>query len=78
MQVILCNKVFVSLGLQYSLVRRVARNSQWGGGCFWGLGAELPAAGGNWGSGSEAQPPEAQGTGGGAPSARTFSIFLQN
>ena len=49
------------------VVRRVARNSQWGG-CLGGLGAEPPAngaAGGQWGSGGE------------APSARKFCIFLQ-
>ena len=64
--------------------RRVARNSQWGG-CLGDLGAEPPAAGGQWGSGGEAlnrrrlgvwgqspQPPEARGSGGGAPSARKF------
>ena len=69
--------------------RRVARNSQWGG-CFGGLGAELPAAGGQWGSGGGApscrrlgvwgqspQPPEARGCGGGAPSTQKFCIFLQ-
>ena len=62
-----------------------------GGGCFGGLGAEPPAAGGQWESGGEApsrrrqgvwgqspQPPEARGSGGGAPSARKFCVFLQN
>ena len=61
-----------------------------GGGCLGGLGAEPPAAGGQWGSGGEApscrrlgvwgkspQPPEARGSGGGDPSARKFCIFLQ-
>ena len=70
------------------ITRRVARNSQWGG-CFGGLGAEPPAAGGQWGSGGEApsrrrlgvwgqspQPPEARGSGGEAPSARKFCIFF--
>ena len=60
------------------------------GGCLGGLGAEPPAAGGQWGSGGEApscrrlgvwgqspQPPEARGCGGGAPSARKFCIFLK-
>ena len=76
-------------GSQTNGGRRVARNSQWGG-CLGGLGAEPPAAGGQWGSGGEApscrrlgvwgqnpQPPEARGSGGGAPSARKFCIFLQ-
>ena len=45
--------------------RRVARNSEWGGGCFGGLGAEASVAGGQGGSGGE------------APSAREFCVFLQ-
>ena len=66
-------------------IRRVARNSQWGG-CLGGLAA----AGGQWGSGGKVpscrrlgvwgqspQPPEARGSGGGAPSARKFCILLQ-
>ena len=66
----------------------IARNSQWGG-CFGGLGAEPPAAGGQWGSGGEGpsgrklgvwgqspQPPEARGSGGRAPSAQKFCIFF--
>ena len=54
--------------------RRVARYSQWKG-CFGGLEAEPPAAGG-WGFG--AKPPAAGGTGVWvAPSARKFYIFLQ-
>ena len=60
-----------------SKTRCVARNSQWGGGCFGGLGAEIPAAGG-WGfRGQSPQLPEARGSGGEAPSARKFCIFLQ-
>ena len=43
--------------------RRVARNSQWG--AVWGVWGQSP------------QPPETRGTGGGAPSARKFCIFLQ-
>ena len=60
------------------------------GGCFGGLGAEPPAAGGQWGL--EAKPQAARGwafggkapsrrrhggLGCGAPSARKFCIFLQ-
>ena len=41
------------------------------GGCLEGLGAKPPAAGG-WGL-----PPETRGSGGRAPSARKFGIFLQ-
>ena len=60
-----------------------------GGGCLGGLGAEPPAAGGQWGSGGEApscrrlgdwgqspQSPEARGSGGSAPSDQKFCIFL--
>ena len=60
------------------------------GGCLGGLGAPPPAAAGQRGSGDEApscrrlgvwgwspQPPEARGSGGGAPSARKGCIFLQ-
>jgi len=49
--------------------RRVARNSSWGG-CCGGLGAELPAAGSQWGSGGD--PPAAGGwrSGGKDPSHR--------
>ena len=52
-----------------TLGRRVARNLQWRG-CFGGLGAEPPAAGGQWGLG--ANPPAAGGWGfgGKAPSRR--------
>ena len=70
------------------LLRRVARNLQWGG-CLGSLGAKPPAARGQWGSGGEApscrrmgvwgqspQPAEARGSGGGAPSARKFCIFF--
>ena len=58
------------------------------GGYFGGLGAEPPAAGGQWGLGRSPQPPEAgglgqgpqppeaRGSGGGAPSARIFCIFF--
>ena len=46
-----------------SAARRVARNSQWGG-CLGGLGAEPPAAGGQWEAGGlGAKPPAAGGTG---------------
>ena len=48
---------------------------------FGGLGAEPPAAGGQWELGvwrKSPQPPEARGSGGGAPSARKFCIFLQS
>ena len=60
-----------------------------GGAVFGGVGAEPPAAGGQWGSGGKApsrrrlgvwgqspQPPEVRGSGGGAPSARKFGIFF--
>ena len=70
--------------------RRVARNSQWGGGYLGGLGAEPPTAGGQWGSGGEVpscrrlgvwgqspQPQEARGSGSEAPSTQKFCIFLQ-
>ena len=70
--------------------RRVARNSQWGGGCLWGLGAEPPAAGGQWGLGAKpaqppeagglgvnSQPPEARGSGGGAPALKKFAFFAK-
>ena len=51
------------------------------GGCFGGLGAEPPAAGGQWGSGGEA--PSRWRFRGKAPShhrrhTRKFCIFLQN
>ena len=48
-----------------------------GKGCFGGLGAGPPVAGGQWGLG--AKPPAAGGWGygGGASSARKFCIFLQ-
>ena len=73
--------------LQFS---RQARSQKFAmGGLLWGLGAEPPAAGGQWGCEGEApsgrrlgvwrqspQPPEARGSGGGAPSAQKFCIFF--
>ena len=42
-------KLYYSGKQKYRTVtRRVARNSQWGGGCFGGLGALPPAAKGQW------------------------------
>ena len=72
--------------------RRVARNSQWGGGgCFGGLGAEPPAAGGQRGSEGEApsrrrlrvwgQTPSRRRQGGlGAkpPALENFAFFCKN
>ena len=52
--------------------RRVARNSQWGG-CLGDLGAEPPAAGGQWGSGGEASSCQRL-----TPSARKFAVFCKN
>ena len=59
------------------------------GGCLGGLGAEPPAAGGQWESRGEVpsrrrlevweqspQPPEARGSGGGAPSTQKSCIFF--
>ena len=40
------------------------------GGCIGGLGAELPAAGDQWGSGNEAPAARGWGFGGKAPSRR--------
>ena len=65
--------------------RRVARNSQWGG-CGGGAPSRRrlmevrrrspqPPRQGVWGQ--SPQPPESRGSGGGAPSARKFCIFLQ-
>ena len=58
-----------------------------GGANFWVWGRSLqpPKANGGWGrrpqlpeaEGLEAKPPEARGSGGGAPSAQKFCIFLQ-
>ena len=63
-----CNNSVVS--------RRVARNSQWGG-LFGGSGGFAPGCRrlGVWEQ--SPQPPEAWGSGSGAPSARKFCIFLQ-
>ena len=60
------------------LDRRVARNSQWGGGYLGGLGAKPPAAGGQWGLG--AKPPAAGGLGFGskAPSRRRLGVWEQS
>ena len=54
--------------------KRVARNLQWG--AFWGVwgGAPSRQRPGVWGQ--SPQPPEARGSGGGAPNARKFCIFL--
>ena len=53
----------------------LARNSQWGG-LFWGSGGFAPSRRrlGVWGLCP--QPPEARGSGGGAPSAQKFCIFF--
>ena len=54
--------IFCSFGRIFR-ARRVARNLQWGG-CLGGLGAEPPAAGGQWESGGlGAKLPAAGGTG---------------
>ena len=68
------NCAFVALkaktqGKYVSQARRVARNLQWGG-CLGGLGAEPPAAGGQWGSGGKAPSAGGWGFGGKAPSRR--------
>ena len=56
--------------------RRVARNSQWGG-CFGGLGAKPPAAGG-WGFGGKAPSRRRQGgLGAEHPALENFAVFLQ-
>ena len=69
---------------------RQARSQKFAmGGCLGGLGAELPAAGGQLGYGDEApsrrrlgvwgqspQPQEARGSGVGASSAQKVCIFL--
>ena len=55
--------IVVFLLTYYSSEHRVARNLQWGGGLFWGVGAE-PLAAVDWRSEGR------------APSARKFCIFL--
>ena len=64
------------LAFLYVLIRRVARNSQWGG-LFWGLGAKPPAAGG-WGFGGKAPSRRRHGGVGAEPPAlKNFAFFLQ-
>ena len=71
-------------------IRRIARNSQWGR-CFGVLGAEPPAAGGQWWSGGEGpscrrlgvrgqspQPPETRGCGAEPPALKNFAFFCEN
>ena len=80
----MCNQVTV-----LCIGRRVARNLQWGRAVFGGLGAEHPAAGGQWGSGGEApsrrrlgvwgqspQLPEARGMGAEPPALENFAFFF--
>ena len=57
--------------------RRVARNSQWGGGLFGGLGAMPPAAGG-WGLGGK-DPSRRRHGGLGAepPALENFAFFAK-
>ena len=61
------------------LVQARSQKFAMGGELFGGLGAEPPAAEGQWGLGiwgQSPQPPVAQGSGGEAPSARKFCIFF--
>ena len=48
-----------------------------GGGCFWGPGAEPPAAGGKWGSGGSPSPRRHRGTEGSAPRSWIFLLFFE-
>ena len=59
---------------------RVARNSQWGGGgCFGGRGAEIPAAGGQMGSGGETPSSRRHGGMGAEPLAlNNFGFFCKS
>ena len=58
--------------------KRVARNSQWGG-LFGGLGAEPPAAEGQWGSGGEALSRRRHGGLEAEPPAlENFAFFCKN
>ena len=56
------------------MLRRVARNSQWGG-CFGGLGAEPPAAGGQRGSEGEAPSRRRLRVWGQTPSRRRQGVW---
>ena len=72
------NKFWVELSLEIVNSRRVARNPQWGGGLFGGLGAKPPAAGA-WGFGGKAPSRRRYGGLGAEPPAlENFAFFCKN
>ena len=58
---------------------RSQKFAMWGGANFgvWGQSLQRPKANGGWGYGQNSQPPEAQGSGDGAPALKNFAFFLQ-
>ena len=71
---------WVNLQLLQKISRRVARNSQWGVGCFGDLGAELPGAEDHWGSKCKIPSLRRHGGVGAKPPAlkNFFAFFRKN